>query len=80
MDYELWTATLIAIQHAAKRVGCHGGRRKPVYANWLIVATHLVGRARSPAVVGVSARQLRLCVPPAQAAVDQPVHASDQQR
>jgi len=41
MDYELWTSTLIAIQRAAKRVGWHGGRRKPVYANWLIVTMYV---------------------------------------
>lgn len=41
MDYELWTAISIAIQRAAKRVGWHGGRRKPVYANWLIVAMYI---------------------------------------
>ena len=41
MDYELWTSTLIAIQRAGKRVGWHGGRRKPVYANWLIVAMYI---------------------------------------
>jgi len=41
MDYELWASVLVAIQHAAKRVGWHGGRRKPVYANWLIVAMYV---------------------------------------
>jgi hypothetical protein len=41
MDYELWTSVLIAIHRAAKRVGWHGGRRKPVYANWLIVAMYV---------------------------------------
>jgi hypothetical protein len=32
---------LIAIQRAGKRIGWHGGRRKPVYANWLIVAMYI---------------------------------------
>lgn len=41
MDYELWTSILLAIQRAAKRVGWHGGRRQPVYANWLIVAMYV---------------------------------------
>jgi hypothetical protein len=41
MDRELWASVLIAIQHAAKRIGWHGGRRKPVYANWLIVAMYV---------------------------------------
>jgi hypothetical protein len=41
MDYELWTSVLIAIRHAARRVGWHGGRRKPLYANGLIVAMYV---------------------------------------
>jgi hypothetical protein len=41
MDRELWTQVLIAVQRAAARVGWHGGRRRPVYANWLIVAMYL---------------------------------------
>jgi hypothetical protein len=41
MDRELWTSTLSAIRRAAARVGWHGGRRKPRYANWLIVAMYV---------------------------------------
>jgi Transposase DDE domain len=41
MDRELWTSTLSAIRRAAARVGWHGGRRKPRYANWLIVAMYI---------------------------------------
>jgi len=41
MDHELWAATLLAIQRAGRRVGWHGGRRRPVYANWLIVAMYV---------------------------------------
>jgi hypothetical protein len=41
MDRELWTSILSAIQHAARHVGWNGGRRKPVYANWLIVAMYI---------------------------------------
>jgi hypothetical protein len=41
MDRELWTAILLVIRRAAKRVGWHGGRRKPVYANGLIVAMYV---------------------------------------
>jgi len=41
MDRELWTCVLMAIQRAAARVGWHGGRRKPLYPNWLIVAMYV---------------------------------------
>jgi hypothetical protein len=41
MDRELWTSILLAIQRAAVRVGWHGGRRKPLYPNWLIVAMYV---------------------------------------
>jgi hypothetical protein len=41
MDRELWTWILLAIQRAAARVGWHGGRRKPLYPNWLIVAMYV---------------------------------------
>ena len=41
MDRELWTSILDAVKHAAAQVGWHGGRRRPVYANWLIVAMYI---------------------------------------
>ena len=41
MDRELWKRILIAIQRAADAVGWHGGRRKPLYPNWLIVAMYV---------------------------------------
>jgi Transposase DDE domain len=41
MDRELWTLLLSAIRRAAKRVGWHGGRRLPLYPNWLIVAMYI---------------------------------------
>ena len=41
MDRELWTSILIAIKRAAAEVGWHGGRRRPVYANWLIVSMYV---------------------------------------
>jgi hypothetical protein len=41
MDRELWSSVLVAIQGAARKVGWHGGRRRPVYANWLIVAMYV---------------------------------------
>lgn len=41
MDRERWTSVLIAIQRAAVEVGWHGGRRKPVYPSWLIVAMYI---------------------------------------
>jgi hypothetical protein len=41
MDRELWTSILLAVQRAAAHVGWNGGRRKPVYVNWLIVAMYV---------------------------------------
>ncbi len=41
MDRELWSSVLIAIRRAAADVGWNGGRRRPVYANWLIVAMYI---------------------------------------
>ena len=41
MDRELWAWVLVAVQRAAAQVGWNGGRRKPVYVNWLIVAMYL---------------------------------------
>ena len=41
MDRELWNRIRIAIQRAANSIGWHGGRRKPVYPNWLIVAMYV---------------------------------------
>jgi hypothetical protein len=41
MDRELWTSLLIAVRSAARQVGWHGGRRRPVYANGLIVAMYI---------------------------------------
>ena len=41
MDRELWVQVLGAVKSAAKQVGWHGGRRRPVYGNWLIVAMYL---------------------------------------
>jgi hypothetical protein len=41
MDRELWARVLDAVKRAAKEVGWHGGRRRPLYANWLIVAMYL---------------------------------------
>jgi hypothetical protein len=41
MDRELWTSILRAVERAAAHVGWNGGRRKPVYANWLIVAMYV---------------------------------------
>ena len=41
MDREFWTSVLNAIHCAARRVGWHGGRRRPVYPNWLIVAMYV---------------------------------------
>ena len=41
MDRELWNAILDAVKHAAREVGWGGGRRRPVYANWLIVAMYI---------------------------------------
>lgn len=41
MDREVWTLILNAVKHAAEQVGWGGGRRRPVYANWLIVAMYI---------------------------------------
>ena len=41
MDRELWTQILVAVRRAAEQVGWNGGRRKPAYANWLIVAMYV---------------------------------------
>jgi hypothetical protein len=41
MDRELWASMLIAVRRAAAHVGWNGGRRKPVYPNWLIVAMYV---------------------------------------
>lgn len=41
MDRERWTSILLSVQRAATQVGWHGGRRKPVYSNWLIVAMYI---------------------------------------
>ena len=41
MDRELWTLLLAAVRHAAREVGWGGGRRRPVYANWLVVAMYI---------------------------------------
>lgn len=41
MDRELWASILLAVQRAAAHVGWNGGRRKPVYSNWLIVAMYV---------------------------------------
>ena len=41
MDRELWASVLVAVQRAAAQVGWNGGRRKPVYVNWLIVAMYV---------------------------------------
>jgi len=41
MDRELWTSILRAVGRAAAHVGWNGGRRKPAYANWLIVAMYV---------------------------------------
>jgi hypothetical protein len=40
MDRELWTSVLVAVRRAAAHVGWNGGRRRPVYVNWLIVAMY----------------------------------------
>jgi hypothetical protein len=40
MDRELWRLVLVAIRRAAARVGWHGGRRRPLYPNALIVAMY----------------------------------------
>ena len=41
MDRELWTLVLAAVQHAARDIGWGGGRRRPLYGNWLIVAMYI---------------------------------------
>jgi hypothetical protein len=41
MDRELWTLVFAAVKRAAKRVGWNGGRRRPSYPNWLIVAMYI---------------------------------------
>jgi hypothetical protein len=41
MDRELWAEVLAAVRRAAAEVGWNGGRRPPLYANWLIVAIYL---------------------------------------
>lgn len=41
MDRELWKSILIAVRSSARKVGWNGGRRRPVYPNWLIVAMYL---------------------------------------
>ena len=41
MDRELWTLVFDAVKRAAREVGWNGGRRRPVYPNWLIVAMYL---------------------------------------
>ena len=41
MDRELWTQVVVAVRRAAAHVGWNGGRRKPVYANRLIVAMYI---------------------------------------
>jgi len=41
MDRELWQSIVVVIRRAATRVGWNGGRRRPVYPNWLIVAMYV---------------------------------------
>jgi Transposase DDE domain len=41
MDRELWTLLLDVVERSARVVGWNGGRRKPVYSNYLIVAMYL---------------------------------------
>jgi hypothetical protein len=41
MDRELWTLVLETIKQAAREVGWNGGRRKPRFPNWLIVAMYV---------------------------------------
>ena len=43
MDRELWALVLGAVKRAAREVGWGGGRRKPRYPNWLVVAMYLWG-------------------------------------
>ena len=41
MDRELWTSVMDAVDRVARAVGWNGGRRRPVYSNYLIVAMYL---------------------------------------
>jgi Transposase DDE domain len=41
MDRELWTLVLNVVDRSARIVGWNGGRRRPVYSNYLIVAMYL---------------------------------------
>jgi len=41
MDRELWRLVLNVVEQAARKVGWNGGRRQPVYSNYLIVAMYL---------------------------------------
>ncbi len=41
MDRELWQSIVVVIRRAATQVGWNGGRRRPVYPNWLIVAMYV---------------------------------------
>lgn len=41
MDRELWNWILVSIKRAADVVGWNGGRRKPLYPNWLVVAMYV---------------------------------------
>jgi len=41
MDRELWALVLETIKRAAREVGWNGGRRRPRFPNWLIVAMYV---------------------------------------
>ena len=41
MDRELWASVVRVIRRAAAEVGWNGGRRRPVYHNWLIAAMYV---------------------------------------
>lgn len=41
MDRELWTLVFATVKRAAREVGWNGGRRRPRYPNWLVVAMYL---------------------------------------
>jgi hypothetical protein len=41
MDRVLWVELLVAVKRAARQIGWNGGRRRPRYSNWLIVAMYL---------------------------------------
>lgn len=41
MERELWRSVLAAVRRAAREVGWHGGRRRPVYTNALVVALYV---------------------------------------